>query len=101
MAQKHQLNLDDIRHIAHLARLSLTEEQLTQYAETLTSILQYFETLDRLDTTQVEPTAHALPTFDVLREDEVKETMDPDDVVMHAPDAQDNFFRVPKVLDQE
>lgn len=101
MTQKHELTLEETRHIAHLARLALREDELAAYATTLTSILRYFEALDAVDTSDVKPTAHALPTFDVFRDDEVVPALPPDEVMVQAPDARDSYFRVPKVLDQE
>lgn len=90
-----------IRHVAHLARLNVTDEEVARFAEQLSSILEYVAQLNELDTTDVLPTAHALPVKDVFRDDTVGPCWEPDRALHNAPQRQDDFFRVPKVLDQE
>ena len=89
-----------VRHVAHLARLTVTDAEVARFAEQLTSILGYVEQLNELDTNEVPPTAHPLPIRNVLREDEVREPWDAERALATAPDQQDGFFKVPKVLDQ-
>ena len=90
-----------VRHVAHLARLWITDEEVARYAAQLSTILAYVEQLNELDTSGVEPTAHALPVANVFREDEVRPPLDAAQALDNAPDRQDDFFRVPKVLDQD
>jgi len=90
-----------VRHVAHLARLQMPDDEITRFADQLSSILAYFEQLSELDTTGVAPTAHPLPVANVFREDEVRPGLDPERALANAPQRQDQFFRVPKVLDQE
>ena len=90
-----------IRHIAHLSRLKVTDEEITRYAAQLSEILDYMDQLNELDTTGIEPTAHPLPVSNVFREDAEKTTLTPDRALANAPRQQDTFFQVPKVLDQE
>ena len=89
-----------VRHVAQLARLSITDEEVTRYAAQLSRVLDYFERLRELDTTGVEPTALPLPVSNVFREDVVRPSLDPERALDDAPDRQGAFFRVPRVLDQ-
>lgn len=89
-----------VRHVAHLARLELTDEQVDRLSVELSAILDYVAQLDRVDTEGVEPTAHPLPIRNVLRDDRVSTSLDPQSALANAPDREGTFFRVPKVLDQ-
>ena len=90
-----------VEHIAHLARLKMTPEEITRYQHDLSNILNYFDQLNELDTENVEPTAHPLPVQNVLREDELHPSYKPDQALRNAPGQDGTFFVVPKVLDQE
>ena len=94
------LDEDAVRHIAHLARLKVTDEEIARYAGQLSKILGYMEQLNELDTTGIEPTAHPLPVSNVFREDVERTTLTQDEALANAPRQQDTFFSVPKVLDQ-
>ncbi|MHC5110717.1 MAG: Asp-tRNA(Asn)/Glu-tRNA(Gln) amidotransferase subunit GatC [Planctomycetota bacterium] len=100
------LDINTARHIAHLARINVADDELANYAGQLSAILEYVEQLQALDTSNVIPTAHAIPTFDVLREDKIIKGLGREEALANAP-VDDNpeksttFFRVPKVLDQE
>ena len=98
---KSPLDETAVRHVAHLARLKITDEEAVRYAGQLSSVLSYMEQLNELDTKDVPPTAHPLPLGNVLRPDEVRECLSQDQALHNAPQQQDGFFRVPKVLDQE
>lgn len=89
-----------VRHVAKLARLKLTDEQITQFARQLGDILAYVEKLDALDTTHVQPTAHAAAITNVFREDQPRPGIGSDAVLKNAPDSAPPFFKVPKVLEQ-
>ncbi len=89
-----------VRQVASFARLKLTDEQLRRYAVDLDTILDYVEQLEGVDTEGVEPLSHPLALGNVFREDQVATSLDPDAALANAPQRQDNFFRVPKVLDQ-
>lgn len=96
-----KLDEQAVRHVAHLARLTVTDDEVARYARQLSDILTYVEKLEQLDTQNVEPTAHALPLSNVLRKDQPGNSITQDDALHNAPRQQDGFFRVPKVLDQE
>ncbi|AHF10499.1 MULTISPECIES: Asp-tRNA(Asn)/Glu-tRNA(Gln) amidotransferase subunit GatC [Dehalobacter] len=93
-----KLSREEVEHVALLARLQLSEEEVELYTEQLNSILGYAEMLQKLNTDQVSPTAHAVQLFNVLREDEVKPSMSQDKILMNAPDEEDGFFRVPRIV---
>ena len=88
----------DVGYVAHLARIDLTPEETTLFQGQLEQVLQYVEQLNELDVSQVEPTAHAFPVFNVLRKDEVGKSLDRTDVIANAPAAVDGEIRVPKIL---
>jgi aspartyl-tRNA(Asn)/glutamyl-tRNA(Gln) amidotransferase subunit C len=90
-----------VRHIAHLSRLALSEEELATFGEQLRRIVEYVEQLNEVDTEGVEPTAHPLAATDALREDEPQESLAAEKVLANAPQHAANYFKVPKVLDQE
>lgn len=90
-----------VRHVAHLARLDLSDQDVARMAGELSAVLSYIEQMGELDVSEVEPTAHPLPVRNVLRDDVVRESLTPEQALAVAPSAQDGFFKVPKVLDQE
>lgn len=96
-----ELSHEQVRGIAELAKLDLTDDEVALYAGQLSHILQYFERLQALDTTQIEPTASVLPLKNVLREDVAGTPLDTADVIANAPDTQDNQFRVSAILGDE
>ena len=97
MAEK-KITLDDVCHVAKLARLSLKEDHLQRLTDQLESILGYVDKLSEVDVTGVEPTAHALPLHNVLREDVVEPSLPLEKVLQNAPDVDGRFFKVPKII---
>jgi len=92
------LSDDEVRHVATLARLALTDDETARFGRQLSRILEYIQTLNELDTSQVEPTAHVVPMANVWRDDEVEPSADREAVLGNAPDRTEEFFRVPKIL---
>ena len=88
----------DVAHVARLARLDVTEDELDRFTEQLGAVLEHAADVEALDTSGVEPTAHPLPLKNVLREDEVRPSLDRDEVLAQAPAAEDGRFRVPRIL---
>jgi aspartyl-tRNA(Asn)/glutamyl-tRNA(Gln) amidotransferase subunit C len=88
----------DVEHVAMLARLALTDDEVEQLAGELGAILDYAADVSALDTADVPPTAHPLPLVNVLRPDEVRPGLDRDEVLAEAPAAEDGQFRVPRIL---
>jgi aspartyl-tRNA(Asn)/glutamyl-tRNA(Gln) amidotransferase subunit C len=87
------LTRQEVEKIAHLARLALTEAQLTEYQEQLSAVLDYAEMLNELDLSKVEPTAHAISRQNVMRADEVTPSLPVEEVLANAEKhTQDQFF---------
>ena len=95
---EQKISIDDTRHVAKLARLALDEARLTKFTGQLQNILKYVDKIAHLDTTGVEPMAHALPLHNVLREDVVEPSLTIEEVLRNAPDTDDRFFKVPKII---
>ena len=91
----------EIEQIAELARLSLKPEERTKLKKDLESILAYVEQLKTVPTDSVESTSHVLNLENVFRPDEISPSDVREDVLKHAPHRQGNFFKVPKIIDQE
>lgn len=89
---------EQVKHVAHLARLSFTEEEIDQLAVELNDIIKYAEQLNELDTENVEPTTHVLEIKNVMREDEPKKWITQEEALKNAPDAKDGQFRVPSTF---
>ncbi|HEY4619486.1 MAG TPA: Asp-tRNA(Asn)/Glu-tRNA(Gln) amidotransferase subunit GatC [Nitrospirota bacterium] len=89
----------EVEHVAKLARLALRDEEIDTLTGQLSNILTYVEKLNELDTRDVDPTAHVLPIKNVLREDEVKKSLEREKAIGNAADRTDEFFRVPKVIE--
>jgi len=94
-----KISLEQIRHVATLARLALTAEEEHAMTETLDAILTYIDKLDALDTTDVEPTAHVLDLGTRWREDVVTNQPDADRLLANAPAREDDLFRVPRIIE--
>lgn len=88
----------DVRHVAQLSRLKLSDEQIAEYTQQLGRVLGYIDKLSELDVEGVKPMAHALDMSNVLREDVPVEGMPVDKALATAPAADPPFFKVPKVL---
>jgi aspartyl-tRNA(Asn)/glutamyl-tRNA(Gln) amidotransferase subunit C len=88
----------DVRHVATLARLDVTDEEVELFAGQLADVLEHAEDVEALDTAGVPPTAHPLPLVNVLREDVPRDSLDRDEVLSQAPAAEDRRFRVPRIL---
>jgi len=89
----------DVDHVARLARLHLSESEKARMQEQLAKILTYVDTLNALDTTNVEPTTHAVPVVNVMRDDELRPCLSQDEMLANAPDRVDEFFRVPRIIE--
>lgn len=93
-----RISRDDVAHVARLARLDVTDEELERFTEQLGDILDHAAEVAALDTEGVAPTAHPLPLQNVLRPDDVQPSLDRDEVLAQAPSAEDGLFRVPRIL---
>jgi len=93
------LTTEDVRWIAHLARLELTDVELATTTRQLTSIIDYVTQLQQVDTEHVEPLAHPLPMQSVFREDDPAPSLSVDAALANAPDRRGDFYGVPAVLE--
>lgn len=93
------ISKEQVKHVAHLARLAVTEEEVEQLTEELGAIIRYAEQLNELDTENVEPTTHVLDIKNVMRKDESREWITQEEALKNAPDHKDGQFRVPSILE--
>jgi aspartyl-tRNA(Asn)/glutamyl-tRNA(Gln) amidotransferase subunit C len=93
------LSKEVVRHVAMLSRLELSEEEVELYATQLGKILDYVETLKALDTSRVEPMVTAAVTGNVFREDEPREGLGREEALRSAPEHDEEYFRVPRVIE--
>jgi len=89
----------DVNYVANLARLELTPEETTTFQHQLEDILVYIHQLSELDVEGIEPTAHASPVFDRIREDITKPSLTREEFLQNAPDATEEQLRVPPVIE--
>lgn len=93
--------IEQVRKVAHLARLQLTPEEENKFVGQLGDILDYFEQLRELDTDKVPPTTRAIEISNIMRADDLKPFVDRDDILNIAPEQDGDFFKVPKILHDE
>lgn len=89
----------EVEHVARLARLELTDEEKERFTRELNSILTYIDKLNELKTDDVEPTSHVIPIVNVFREDEVRPSHLREKVLANAPEEEEAFFKVPRILE--
>ena len=92
----------DVRYVADLARIELTDDEVERFESQLEDVLEYVNKLGRLDVDDIEPMAHTIPLTNVMREDEPRPGLDRDAMLANAPaTADDEFIRVPPVIEDE
>lgn len=89
----------DVEHVARLARLALSDGEKARMREQLAKILQYIDKLKELDVAGVEPTSHAVPLVNVMRADDIVPSRPREEMLANAPDRADEFFRVPRIIE--
>ena len=95
-----EISREEVEHVAKLAHLALTEEELEHVGDDLNRVLEYFQALQKIDTTDVPQTTHAVPIENVYREDVVGQSLSSEETVSNAPDGIEEFFRVPRVVEE-
>lgn len=95
----NQITTEQVEHVARLARLDITAEQTKMFAQQLSQVLEHGQEMGALELDAVEPTSHPLPLSNVLREDEVGEVVDREEVLSQAPESANDRFSVPPVLE--
>ncbi len=88
-----------VRQVAKLSRLDLTDDEVAQFSSELSAILAYIEKLNELDTDSVEPLAHCLPIHNVFREDIIKDSLGSEKALANAPQRHEEYFKVPKIFE--
>ena len=95
------ISRDEVAHLAHLARLAVTEQELDRFADQLGGILEAVARVGEVAAADVPPTSHSVPLNNVLRDDVVEPCLPRDEVLAAAPDPELHRFRVPRILDEE
>ena len=93
------ISREEVQHVARLARLHLTDDEAERMREQLDAILAYIDKLRELDVEGVEPTAHAVPLVNVMRDDALVPCLPQEQALANAPDRADEFFRVPRIIE--
>ncbi len=95
-----KLSIEEVRHVAELAKLELSDEEIGQYAVQLSAILDYAEQIQGVDTSSVPPTPYVLPLHTVMRDDEVGVCLPNAAAIANAADAKDGYFRVRAIFEE-
>lgn len=96
-----RITRDDVAHVARLARLNLTDDELDTFTGQLAAVLEHAADVEALDVEGVPPTSHPYPLVNVVRADNVAPTLDRAEVLRAAPSVEDDRFRVPPILGEE
>jgi len=96
-----KLSREEVIHIATLARLGMSEADIEKAREQLSNILENFEVLKEVDTTNIPPTAQSINLQNIMREDVPADSLKAEDVLANAPDREDDFFKLRAVLDYD
>ena len=94
-----RLTSEEVRHVAALARVAMTEDEVELMRSQLSNILEHVSVLNQVDTEGVEPTGHSVDVTSVMRDDEVADSARLEDVLANAPSRHDDFIRVKAVLE--
>lgn len=95
-----KISLQDVEHVARLARLELSAAEKERMRRELDGILSYIDKLRAVDTSGVEPTSHAVPVTNVMRDDTERPSLPPEDMLANAPDRHGELFRVPRIIEE-
>lgn len=94
------LTEEEVRHVAELAKLRLTDAEVEEYTDQLSAILEYAAVIQEVDTSRVPPTPFVLPLTNVMRDDEARPSLSNEEALANAPDSEDGFFRVRAVFEE-
>ena len=90
----------DVEYIAYLSRIKIPAKQIEKFTEQLSGIIAYMDQLKKVDTKGVPPTSHPLLLKNIFRKDRVKKSLDPEEATGSAPQKENNFFKVPRVIEE-
>ncbi|MFT8319615.1 MAG: Asp-tRNA(Asn)/Glu-tRNA(Gln) amidotransferase subunit GatC [Bacillus sp. (in: firmicutes)] len=94
-----RITIEEVKHVANLARLAITEEEATKFQKQLDAIISFAEELNEIDTEGIEPTSHVLDMKNVLREDKSTKGLPVEEVLRNAPDHQEGQIKVPSIME--
>lgn len=94
-----QTDAIDVKYVAHLARMQLSDDEIATFQSQLEQVLDHVRELSELDVESVEPTAHAVPVHNVFREDQVRPSLDHDAAMANAPQTRQGLFMVPQIIE--
>lgn len=92
------VSIDEVKHIAKLAKLKFSDEELEDFTYRFNDILKYMDMLNKVDTENIAPLSHPVEMINVFRDDTLKEPVSTEDALKNAPDSDGEFFRVPKII---
>lgn len=98
MKSDGRIKPDEVSHIAHLARIEMRKGDLEKFTGQLSEILDYVDTLKKLDTDGIDPTFLTAPVGNRFREDRVKPSLDREETLQNAPQKEDGYFKAPRIL---
>ncbi len=99
MSNDEELSLEDVKHIALLARIGITEEEANDMRDDLVDILKQFKILNRVETNGVQPTGHSVDVTSIMRDDVVKPSYPREDILSNVPDIEDHRIRVRAIFE--
>jgi aspartyl-tRNA(Asn)/glutamyl-tRNA(Gln) amidotransferase subunit C len=92
------ISIEDVEHVAKLARLRLSDEEKETFRRQLSDVLEHARVISEVDTEDIPPTSHTLPLVNVFREDEVRPSLPVEEVTRNAPWAEGGAFKVPRII---
>lgn len=93
------ISKEDVKHIAYLSKLKFSEEEIDEFTNKFTQIIEYVGKLDEVDTKDISATYQISENYQFMREDEVGESLSREEAILNAPDSQFGYFKLPKVID--
>jgi aspartyl-tRNA(Asn)/glutamyl-tRNA(Gln) amidotransferase subunit C len=93
-----KISTEDVKHVAKLARLRFTDEEITPFTKQFNDILGYFSKLKAVDTSRIAPSTHAVNVTNAFREDSEKDSIPAEKALQNAPDAEKGYYKVPKII---
>lgn len=94
-----KITSDNVRHVARLARITLSDEQVEIFRKQLNDIVEYVEKLNEIETSNIEPTSHIVPLNNIFREDSMIPSLPRQEMLKNAPDSNERFYIVPKIIE--
>jgi aspartyl-tRNA(Asn)/glutamyl-tRNA(Gln) amidotransferase subunit C len=99
MDNSKNISIDEIRHLARLTRIAMNDKEVDSMRDQMQNIIENIDILKEVDTREIEPTGHSVDLNSVMREDILGESLPVDDVLLNAPDTQENFIKIRPVFD--